>query len=141
MGTFDVDASPPIGSPLAYDPTKAIETPLRCRGVVILGAEQPAVLCAVDWIGIRNGGNKLFRQRLAAAAGTTPDRVAVHTLHQHDVPWCDFSVDELVAPYGLGGTFFDPAFARGVIDRAADAVKQAASPPGRYARRPCGKGF
>ena len=127
LGTFDVDASPPIGSPLAYDPTKAVETPLRCRGVVILGAERPLVLCAVDWIGISNGGNKLFRQRLAAAAGTTPDRVAVHTLHQHDAPWCDFSVDELLARYGLGGTFFDPAFARGVIDRAADAVKQAAS--------------
>ena len=127
VGVFDVDASPPLGSPLAYDPTKAVETPLSCRGIVILGAERPVVLCAVDWIGISNGGQKLFRQRLADAAGTTPERVAVHVLHQHDAPSCDFSVDEMVAPYGLGGTFFDPAFARRVIDQAAAAVKKAAA--------------
>jgi hypothetical protein len=125
IGVFDVDASPPIGSPLAYDPTKAVDTPLSCRGIVILGAQQPVVLCAVDWIGISNGGQKLFRERLAAAAGTSPDRVSVHALHQHDAPWCDFAVDELVAPYGLGATFFDPDFARGVIDRAAAGVKKA----------------
>ena len=34
VGVFDVDASPPVGSPLAYDPTKEAETPLSCRGVV-----------------------------------------------------------------------------------------------------------
>ena len=127
IGVFDVDASPPIGSPLAYDPTKAVETPLRCRGVVILGAERPVVLCAVDWIGISNGGQTLFRRRLADAAGTSPERVAVHVLHQHDAPWCDFSVKELVVPESRGGTFCDPVFAQGVIDRAADAVKSAAA--------------
>ncbi len=127
VGVFDVDASPPVGSPLAYDSTKAVETPLRCRGVVILGAERPVVLCAVDWIGISNGGQTVFRRRLADAAGTSPERVAVHVLHQHDAPWCDFSVDELVASGSLGGTFCDPVFARGVIDRAAAAVTKAAA--------------
>jgi len=126
VGAFEVDASPPIGSPLAYDPTKAIETPLSCRGLVILGAEKPVVLCAVDWIGIANGGQKLFRDRLAAAAGTTPDHVAVHVLHQHDAPWCDFAVDDLLANYGLRGVEFDSDFARRVVDRAAAAVKRAA---------------
>ncbi|MDR3638347.1 MAG: hypothetical protein P4L84_31380 [Isosphaeraceae bacterium] len=125
VGVFEVDASPPIGSPLAYDPTKAIDTPLSCRGIVILSAEKPIVVCAVDWIGIANGGQKLFRERLAAAAGTTPDRVAVHALHQHDAPWCDFAVDDLLASYGLRGVEFDPEFARGVIERAAGAVKKA----------------
>lgn len=48
IGTFDVDASPPIGSPLAYDPTKGVETPLSCRGIVIAGAGRPIVHCAVD---------------------------------------------------------------------------------------------
>ena len=37
VGVFDVDASPPIGSPMAYDPTKEVTTPLRCRGIVLLG--------------------------------------------------------------------------------------------------------
>lgn len=125
VGIFEVDASPPIGSPLAYDPTQAIETPLSCRGVVILGVEKPVVLCAVDWIGISGGGQKRFRERLAAAAGTSPDHVAIHVLHQHDAPWCDFAVDDLLKAQGLGGAGFDIAFAHGVIDRAAQAVSKA----------------
>ncbi len=127
VGIFDVDASPAVGSPLAYDPTKEVETPLSCRGLVILGSGKPVVLCAVDWIGIANGGNTLFRERLAAAADTTPDRVAVHTLHQHDAPRCDLSADDLAATYGLRGHRFDSEFARAVIERAGAAVKKAAA--------------
>jgi hypothetical protein len=130
VGVFDVDASPPIGSPLAYDPTAAVETPLSCRGIVILGNDKPIVLCAVDWIGIGNAAHRHFRERLAAAAGTTPERVAVHTLHQHDAPWCDFEIDELLSANGLAGKQFDSGFARTVMERAAtaaaDAVKNAA---------------
>jgi hypothetical protein len=88
---FAVDASPPVGSPLAYDPTRGVADPLSCRGVI----------CAVDWIGIGNDGETEFREALAKAAGTTPSRVAVHTLHPHDAPACDFSVDRLLAGYGI----------------------------------------
>jgi hypothetical protein len=108
---------------MAYDPTKEVTTPLSCRGIVLLGDEAPVVLCAVDWIGIGNGGHREFRERLAAAAGTTVERVAVHTLHQHDAPWCDFSVDELAAQYGINQVVFDSAFARDVIHRAAAAIR------------------
>lgn len=125
VGVFDVDASPPVGSPLAYDPTIGIQTPLSCRGVVISGAGDPIVLCAVDWIGISNGGQTAFREGLASAAGTTPQRVAVHTLHQHDAPRCDFSAEDLLSEQGLTGAGFDPAFARDVIHRASTAVKTA----------------
>jgi len=125
VGTFDVDASPPLGSPLAYDPTKGVETPLCCRGVVLAGAGQPIVLCAIDWIGISNGGQTAFRESLAKAAGTEPQRIAVHTVHQHDAPRCDFSADEMLGKFGLGGVGFDPDFARDVVNRAAIAVKTA----------------
>ncbi len=125
IGRFDIDASPPIGSPLAYDPTVGVTTPLSCRGIVLLGDGAPIVLCAVDWIGISNDGHRLFCEHLARAAGTTVDRVSVHTLHQHDAPWCDFSVDAIGAEYGLGGVRFDPAFARDVIERAGAAVEKA----------------
>src|SRR3954452_16005931 len=85
LAVFDVDATPPLGSAMAYDPVRRVDDlTLRCRGIVILGAEQPIVLCAVDWIGIANGGHDAFRAELAKAAGTVPERVAVHTLHQHD---------------------------------------------------------
>ena len=51
VGVFEVDASPPVGSPLAYDPTKAVESPLSCRGVVLVGAGQAdrAVCDRLDW--------------------------------------------------------------------------------------------
>src|SRR3954463_12821888 len=90
VGVFAVDASPPVGSPMAYDPTKGVAHPLSCRGVVLVGEGKPVVLCALDWIGIGNDGNVEFRRALAEAAGTDPKRVAVHTLHQHDAPTCDF---------------------------------------------------
>ena len=94
--TFQVDATPPLGSPLcdaAVPPAKEIVDPLSVRGIVLLGDEQPIVLCAVDWVGIGNGGYDALREALAKAAGTTVDRVAVHTLHQHDAPGCDFEAE------------------------------------------------
>ena len=93
VATFDVDATPPVGYMMAYDPVVRLDAmTLRCRGVVLLGQAEPIVLCAVDWIGIANEAHDAFRERLAKAAGTTPDRVAVHTLHQHDAPLCDFQI-------------------------------------------------
>lgn len=125
LGYFDVDATPPVGSQLAYSPTQSVIETLRCRGVVLLGSDQPIIMCSVDWLGIGNEGNRVFRERLAKAAGTRPDRVAVHTIHQHDAPWCDFSADLLAQSHGATGIIFDSVFAREVVDRAADAVRSA----------------
>jgi hypothetical protein len=125
VGRFEVDATPPVGSPLAYDPLKEVVMPLSCRGIVILGARQPIVLCSVDWIGISNDGNRVFRQQLAEAAGTTPEYVAVHTVHQHDAPRLDFSAEAMLAERGEGGTMFNVQHARNVIASAAEAVAQA----------------
>ena len=66
VATFDVDATPPVGSWMAYDQVKRLdELSLRCRGVVLLGPERPIVLCAVDWIGIANEVHDAFRSVLA----------------------------------------------------------------------------
>ena len=127
LATFDVDATPPVGSVMAYDPCKRLsEMTLRCRGIVLLGAHQPIVLCAVDWIGIANEGQDVFRAALAEAGGTTPDRVAVHTVHQHDAPGCDFTAERLVRQLGLKDCGrFEGSFQRQVICRAADALREA----------------
>jgi hypothetical protein len=127
VGVFAVDASPPIGSPLAYDPTKGVTHPLSCRGVVLIGEGRPVVLCAIDWIGVANDGQTEFRRALATAAGTDPGRVVVHALHQHDAPVCDFSADRLLAKHGINREVFDAEFARTVIARAAAAVRIAAT--------------
>ena len=125
VGTFAVDATPPVGSPLAYDPMKEAVMPLSCRGIVLLGNDKPIVLCCVDWIGISNDGNKLFRQSLAEAAGTTVQRVAIHTVHQHDAPRMDFSAEEIMAKLGASGEMFNVEHARSVIDSASKAVAEA----------------
>jgi hypothetical protein len=102
------------------------ELTLRCRGIVILGAGKPMILCAVDWIGIANEGHDLFRESMAEAAGTTRDRVAVHTLHQHDAPECDLSAERLLKEVGVSDLGrFDGTFARQVMDRAASAIRSA----------------
>jgi len=125
--TFDVDATPPLGSAMAYDPVKRVDDlTLRCRGIVILGADQPIVLCAVDWIGIANEGHDAFRAALAEAAGTVPARVAVHSLHQHDAPGCDFTAEKIIKELDVKGySRFDGTFHRLVIQRAADAIRTA----------------
>jgi hypothetical protein len=127
VGVFAADASPPVGSPLAYDPTKGTVHPLSCKGIVLVGEGTPVVLCALDWIGVANDGQREFRAKLAEAAGTTPERVEVHALHQHDAPVCDFSTDRLLAEYGINREFYDSDLARDVIARATAAVKKAAA--------------
>ncbi len=129
LAVFDVDATPPVGSMMAYDRVKRVdEMGLRCRGVMLLGAGEPIVLCAVDWIGIGNESHDAFRQALASAAGTTPRRVAVHTVHQHDAPACDFLAERLLREAGAKDlSRFEGSFAREVLRRVAESTRAALS--------------
>jgi len=128
VATFDIDATPPIGSMMAYDPvTNRWDLGLRARGLVLLGAGEPIVLCAVDWIGIANEGHDEFRNALSRAAGTSPRRVAVHTLHQHDAPDCDFSAERILKEAGLEPRQFDGSFQRQVISDLETAVRESLS--------------
>lgn len=131
LAKFDIDVTPPVGFMMAYDRVIRVEElGLRCRGVVILGAGKPIVLCAVDWIGIGNEGHDVFRDRLARAAGTTRERVAVHTLHQHDAPRCDFSAERFLHDVGISDLgSHDGSFAREVLNRLDIAVTQAMKTP------------
>jgi hypothetical protein len=132
IATFQVDATPPLGSPLcdgAVPPAKEIIDPLSARGIVLVGSGRPIVLCAVDWVGIANGGYDDWRQALATAAGTSAERVAVHTLHQHDAPGCDFEAERILAAHGLSGSMFRVDFARETLARAAEACRRALEHP------------
>ncbi|HJO54417.1 MAG TPA: hypothetical protein QF373_07935, partial [Verrucomicrobiota bacterium] len=105
IASFRTDVTPPLGSALCnggVKPASEIIQPLTAIGLVLVVPKQdPIVLCAVDWTGIGNDSNKAWRAALAKAAGTTTDRVAIHTLHQHDAPGCDFTAVRLLADYGL----------------------------------------
>jgi len=130
VGVFEADVTPPIGSPVAYAMTRSIVDPLSARGMVIfIDDQKPVVLCAVDWIGISNEGDDVWRKKLAEAANTTIDRVSVHALHQHDGVVCDFTMEKIVEEYKIVPTQFDDTFLYKAIQNVADAVSAASINP------------
>lgn len=127
IATFQIDVTPPMGSPLCdglVPEASKIDDPLFVRGVVLLGAGEPIVLCAVDFVGIGNSGYDAWRETLARAAGTSASRVAVHTLHQHDAPGCDMEAEELLNQHGVVGKLCDLPFLTDVLKRLEASVKK-----------------
>ncbi len=123
ISSFDIDATPPVGSALAYDTmVNRWDLGLRARGVVIQGSGEPIVLCAIDWIGIANESQDVFKETLANAAHTVPERVVVHTLHQHDAPICDFSAEKMLISAGLDPGAFESSYARKLLVKLHKAV-------------------
>jgi hypothetical protein len=110
---------------MAYDPvTNHWELGLRARGIVLLGAGEPIVLCAVDWIGLANEGHDAFRDALARAAVTSPRRVALHALHQHDAPDCDFSAERILKELGGAPHQYEGSFQRQMMAALEQAVQK-----------------
>ena len=104
IAPFRYDVAPPVGHPLCggwITPVVDVEDALEAVGYVILGAGAPIVVCAVDWTGILNGAHVQWRAALAEAAGTTPDRVAVQCVHQHDAPFVCLRAQELLDEHHL----------------------------------------
>lgn len=126
IARFDIDVTPPIGFPMAYDSVRKVdELGLRARGIVIVGAGKPIALCAVDWIGIGNGAHDQFREAIATAAGTSADRVTLNTLHQHDAPRCDFSAERILNDAGhVNHGALQGGFARSCLQRLKQAVTE-----------------
>ena len=105
-------------------PTKAqrIVDPLEAHGFVLLGAGAPVVVTAVDWCEIRNQSYDEWRNVLSQAAGTTPERVLVASLHQHDAPVVDSGAEQLLEEVGLAGELYDRDFHAGSLRRVGDAL-------------------
>ena len=124
LATFDIDATPPIGTSLTYDPmVNNWDLGLRAKGIVILGAGETIVICSVDWIGISNDSQDEFKRVIAEAANTIPSRVVVHAIHQHDAPASDFGAEALLKSSGLNPIAFDGTYARDLIQRLGLAVR------------------
>jgi len=126
LTTFQADVTPPLGSPLCngnVKPVMKIVTPLTARGVILLGAGKPIVLCAFDWVGIANESHDKFCEAIAKAANTDIERVTVHTLHQHDAPGSDFATERLLAKEGLDRRYSNANFDTDMMERVAKVVK------------------
>jgi hypothetical protein len=128
LASFSCDVTPPAGHPLCggwIEPVRGVDDPLYARGIVLLGAGAPIVLCSVDWCGLRNDANRLWREGLAKAAHTTAERVAIQCVHPHNAPFADVEAQKIIesipgAPISLDLKFFQQA-----LTRTADSVKAA----------------
>ncbi len=125
LATFKADVTPPLRSPLFTGPARSIVDPLEARGLALLGAGQPLVIAVIDWCEIRNSSYENWRARLAAAAGTAPERVLLTCVHQHDAPYTDAGAQRLLDPQNMTEKLCDPAFETRAIDNVAAAVREA----------------
>ena len=130
IATFQTDATPPIGYDMGYSVVKQLGEPLLVKGVVITGAGKPIIMVAVDWVTIDGKTRDEWHALLAKAAGTTPDRVSVHHLHQHDAPRGDLDMFDERVRLGLpepavAGVPDKGTWVRGVMARSAAALAKA----------------
>lgn len=128
IAPFRFDVTPPVGHPLCggwITPVVDCEDALEAIGYILLGAGKPVVVCAVDWTGILNEAHLAWRSALAEAAGTTPDRVAVQCVHQHDAPFVCLRGEELAAEQNAGLTLVQLPFFHDCLKRGGEAVKAA----------------
>ncbi len=126
IAPFRFEVTPPVGHPLCggwIKPVVEVEDGLEAIGFVLLGAGKPIVICVVDWTGILNEAHVAWRNALAEAAGTTPDRVAVQCVHQHDAPFVCLNAEKLVAEQQDGLRVVELEFFAACLERAREAVK------------------
>jgi hypothetical protein len=125
VSTIDIDITPPLGYEMAFDPVaNTWDLKLRAKGIVLTGSGLPLVLIAFDWHSIANGSHDAFRAAVAKAAGTIPERVEIHTLHQHDAPMSDFSAEQILKEAGLNTSIFTGDFDREVIEQLGEAIRK-----------------
>jgi len=128
IGTFCADVTPPAGHSLCGGLVPAavgVRDPLSARGFIISCREAPIVMVVFDWCELRNSAYHRMRQIIADKIGTSPDRVLVSTVHQHDSPMFDLYAEELLRKRGIMGLLCDPVYFDHTVHRVADAAKDA----------------
>lgn len=128
LAPFRFDVTPPLGHSCCggwIKPVEAVDDRLEAIGFVLLGAGKPIVLCAVDWTGLLNRAHIQWRNALAEAAETTPDRVAVQCVHQHNAPFACLDAQEIVSQYEELPAIVDVDFFQRCLDAGRTAVKNA----------------
>src|SRR5437660_52594 len=135
LATFACDITPPLGHPLCggwIEPVRAVDDPLWALGVVILGAGEPVVLCALDWCGLRNEAHDIWRTALARAAHTVPQKVAVQCVHPHNAPFVDVGAERLLEKLPGAPRTVDLGFFERCVHRTADALRSSLAHTTRF---------
>ena len=143
LATFAADVTPPLGHALmggGIAPATRVEDPLLAHGVVLLGAEQPLVILALDWCEVRNDAYERWRSVLAEAAGTEPRRVLLTCVHVHDAPIADLEAQRLLERRQAAGSICDLDFHERTVQRVARALRASLSSPRRITHFGAGLG-
>jgi hypothetical protein len=126
---FHEDITPPVGHPLCggwCPPATAIGDRLSAHGVILFPEDAaPVVLCVLDWAELGNLEHLRWREALARAVGTPPERVTVHCLHAHDTPWPDEEAQAILDAEGFPGVIMDREWCRTVREAVASAAGKA----------------
>ena len=125
LATFTAEVTPPLGHPLmggGIEPAKEVVDPLFIRGLVLSGRGEPVVLASIEWCEIRNDAFERWRAALSEAAGTTPQRVVLSSVHVHDAPIADLAAQRLLEERGAAGAICDLEFHERAVERAAQAA-------------------
>ncbi len=127
IAPFSADVTVPIGHGMmgGYWKATSVADPLFAKGVVLWGGEQPVVFVSVDWCEIRNDAYDRWREVIAAAAGTTRERVLVSSIHQHEAPVADLTAQRFLEERGLEDGVCDVEFHEKAVQRVAAAVRAA----------------
>jgi hypothetical protein len=128
LSHFRCDVTPPLGHPLCggwIAPATEIVDRQWADGIILKGDELPVVLVAVDWCEIRNEGHDQWRQQIAAAVGTTRERVAVQCVHPHDAVFADPEAERLLQKHRAPVRSMDLPFFEQTIAEAAEAARSA----------------
>jgi len=126
LASFRVDVTPPIGDgPCVGCMPKVsrVEHPLELRGVVLRSGEDSYVIAAIDFCGICNTSDEVLRDAMAKAAGTTRERVALQSLHQHSAPILDADAVRILHGEGSPELAKHILFTNEIAQRTAVAVE------------------
>lgn len=132
LASFTAEVTPPLGHPLmggGIAPAKNIDDPLFVHGLVLLGAGKPLVLAVADWCEIRNDAYERWRSVLAEAADTTPERVLVTCVHQHDTPIADLEAQALLQKHKAAGDVCDLEFHEKAVQTVARGLRDGLKTP------------
>lgn len=124
LAVFSADVTPPLGHPLfACVAAKSIADPLFARGFVLGEGSEAMVIVAVDWCEIRNDAHDRWREVLAEAAGTTPGRVMVTSVHQHDAPMADLEAERILQDRGAGVQLINLGYHERMVQKTAESLR------------------
>jgi len=128
VGLFSVEVSPPLGHPCmggGISPVVSYDDQLEAKGILFVYADQPPVVAvSVDWCEIRHDAHDAWRKSIATAVGTTPERVLVSSVHQHDAPVADLRAEAILKKAGAKGSVCFPEYHAETVLRVARAAKE-----------------